>query len=85
MDFLQLHRPCLKQLVIDDCQNAFNCQLVIMAPAVAYLFLSVVAWKFSGGVLLNGMPSLAKAAIVLHSNKECGSKFDDNQFKLLDS
>lgn len=52
-----------------------------MAPAVAYLFLSVVAWKFSGGVLLNGMPSLAKAAIVLHSNKECGIKFDDNQFK----
>jgi hypothetical protein len=77
--------PMLKRLVIDDCQNESNCQLVIMAPAVAYLLLSVGVWTFSGGVLLNGMPSLAKALIYLRDNNEYESKFGDDQFKLLDS
>jgi hypothetical protein len=56
-----------------------------VAPAVAYLLLSIVVWSFSGGVMLDRMPSLAKASIYLSNNNECESKAGDDQFKLLDS
>ncbi|KAJ1271112.1 hypothetical protein BS78_06G104100 [Paspalum vaginatum] len=77
--------PMLKSLVIDGCRNRDDCLLVITTPAVAYLHLSVEVWLFRGGVLLNRMPSLAKALIHLQDNIQRPKKLSGDRFNLLDS
>lgn len=78
--------PRLKSLVIDGCKNKHDCLLVITAPALAYLYLSVEVRLFRGGLLLNGMqPSLSKALIHLQDNIRHQRKLIGSPFKLLDS
>nr|CAB3487115.1 unnamed protein product [Digitaria exilis] len=51
----------LKRLVISGCTCYSNDgPLVIMAPAVSYLLLSVAIYYFKGGIVLNEMPSIVK-------------------------
>jgi hypothetical protein len=73
--------PTLKRLVIDACENESNCQLVIMAPAVAYLLLDVSDYSFEGGVSFVEMSSLTEASIFLRNS--VGSELSKEQFKLL--
>jgi hypothetical protein len=74
----------LKTLVIDGGWNTGACQLVILAPSVAYLHLAMYVNHFNGGVSLNEVPSVAKALIHLKGHRYCFfSRLCGDQFKLL--
>ncbi|KAF8714796.1 hypothetical protein HU200_027324 [Digitaria exilis] len=74
----------LKRLVISGCYIDDG-PLVVMAPVVSYLLLSVAIYNFKGGIVLNEIPSIVKVSIHLVNNSDCPSKLGDDQFNLLDS
>ncbi|KAL6652721.1 hypothetical protein ACP70R_011646 [Stipagrostis hirtigluma subsp. patula] len=76
--------PMLKSLVIDGCKNNGYGRLAIMAPDLAVLFMAFAASQFARPVLLNEMPSLAKAQVHLKDIAEHTPLYKD-QYKLLDS
>ncbi|KAL6652727.1 hypothetical protein ACP70R_011652 [Stipagrostis hirtigluma subsp. patula] len=84
-DLSAITSPTLISLVIDGGSNTYGCLLVIHAPAVAYMVLSVHGFK--GGVLLTRMQSLSKASIHIwdDSMSDDLSKLANDQLKLLDS
>lgn len=77
--------PTLESLVIVGCSNDASDILIISAPAVVYLFLSVKVHRFHGGVLVNDMPFLDQALIHLLTFNAPGTKVEKDLVKLLSS
>jgi hypothetical protein len=85
--FSEMRASTLKNLVIDNCARGKYSPLIIMAPAVMYLFLALNKYHFAvqGGVSFNEMPSLVKAHAHLSSNYGENELIKNNQAKLLGS
>ncbi|TVU14406.1 hypothetical protein EJB05_37871, partial [Eragrostis curvula] len=79
----EITSPTLKNLVMHSGAHNKDRPLVIVAPDLACLFLSVIT---SNGIFLNEMASLARATIHQRWNEEATqSKIKDAQLKILSS
>lgn len=83
--FNEITSHSLKSLVIDSCDSKLcPSKLVVTAPAIASLCLIVKLWFFPGGLIVNEMPFLSKASILVSATYD-GKNFQHNQSKFLGS